>query len=221
MQTPTGTDDQSHMLQIMTTEHFTLQTARSSTIAETNGRCSIYLNSVSGVVVALAFIGQVSQMGEAFFIFGAVLFPSLLFLGFTTFVRVLQSGIEDMIYARGINRIRHFYVQIVPPTNDYFILPTYDDIASSSLRSLGVIPAGWQLFMTAAGMVEVINSIIAGVLAGMAASRLPGWSLVACAVLGVGVFLVSAFAHQRYQAAYWDRVERHLEVRFPSPAEPQ
>ena len=36
-----------------------------------------------------------------------VLFPSLVFWGLVTFERVLESGIEDIIYARSINRIRH------------------------------------------------------------------------------------------------------------------
>lgn len=217
METRLSEEDPSRLMQFLTTEHFMLRAARSSTVAETNGRCSIYLNAVTGVVVALAFIGQVSAMGEAFFVFGFVLFPCLLFLGLTTFVRVLQSGIEDMIYARGVNRIRHFYVELAPQAKDYFILSTHDDIASSSLRDLGLIPPGWQLFMTAAGMVEVINSVIAGVLAGMIISRLVGWSLPICAGLGIGVFLASLLAQQWYQSKYWERVERRLDVRFPSP----
>lgn len=208
--------NQQQILQFLTTEHFTLQTGRSTTTSETNGRSSIFLNAVSGAVVALAFIGQISGMGEAFFVFGFVLFPSVLFLGVATFVRVLQCGIEDMIYARGINRIRHFYLEIAPQMKDYFILPTSDDIASSSLRTLGLIPAGWQLFMTAAGVIEVINSMIVGVFAGMALNRLLGLSAPVCAAAGVAVFLLSLLVHQRYQSRSWDKVERHLTVLFPS-----
>jgi hypothetical protein len=205
------------MLQFMTTEHFTLQTARATTVAETNGRCSLYLTTLSGVVVALSFIGQVSEMGEALFVFGFVLLPSSLFLGWSTFVRVLQSGIEDLIYARGINRIRHYYTEVAPSLAEYFILSPYDDVASASLRHLGLIPPGWQLFMTAAGMVGGINSIVSGVLVGLVASRLGGWPLVACAVAGVTIFLLSVLAHHWYQARYWSRVERYLVTRFPMP----
>jgi hypothetical protein len=98
------------ILQFMTTEHFTLQTARSATIAEANGRCALFMGSVSSAVVALAFIGQASGMNEGFFLFGLVLFPSLLFLGIFTFKRVLHTAVEDIIYARGINRIRASYI---------------------------------------------------------------------------------------------------------------
>ena len=44
----------------LTTEHFTLQTARSATIADNNGRSALYLTTVSSAVVALAFIGQLT-----------------------------------------------------------------------------------------------------------------------------------------------------------------
>jgi hypothetical protein len=215
----TAESSQQPMLQFMTTEHFTLQTARSATIAETNGRASMYLNAVTGVIVALAFVGQISAMGEAFFIFGFVLFPSVLFLGVATFVRVLQLGIEDMIYARGINRIRHFYAEVAPRAQTYFILSTHDDIASSSLRNVGLIPAGWQLFMTAAGMVQVINGVVAGVLVGMVISWAFALSLPIGAAAGIAVFLFSVAAQQRYQARYWERVEEHLDVRFPNAPE--
>ena len=47
-------------LMALTTEHFTLQTARSATIADNNGRSALYLTTVSSAVVALAFIGQLT-----------------------------------------------------------------------------------------------------------------------------------------------------------------
>jgi hypothetical protein len=45
-------------------------------------------------LVALAFVGGLSRTGagQAFYIFGLALFPSLVFLGLATFERVLQSG---------------------------------------------------------------------------------------------------------------------------------
>ena len=57
------------LLQALTTEHFTLQTARSATIMESNGRSALFLSTVSSAVVALAFIGQVADVGQPFFLF--------------------------------------------------------------------------------------------------------------------------------------------------------
>lgn len=155
---------QQRILQFMTAEHFTLQTARSATIAEANGRCALFIGSLSSAVVALAFIGQASGLSEGFFLFGLVLFPSLLFLGVFTFKRVLQTAVEDIVYARGINRIRHYYVGSAPEARRYFVQSIHDDTAGA-LHGMGIVPTDskWELFQTSAGMVAVINSVIGGV----------------------------------------------------------
>ena len=77
--------------------------------------------TVSGALIAIAFAGQASSMGTAFFVFSLVLFPSLFFMGLFTFERVLQAGIEDLIYARGITRIRQLYLEHAPQMQPYFI----------------------------------------------------------------------------------------------------
>ena len=94
------------LLQALTTEHFTLQTARSATIADSNGRSALYLSTVTGAVVALAFIGQVAHVGQVFFLFALALLPALIVLGVLTYLRLVQTAIEDLFYARAINRIR-------------------------------------------------------------------------------------------------------------------
>ena len=205
------------LLQFFTTEHFTLESGRSATISESNGRCMMYFSALSGVTVALAFIGQMSGLGQPFFVFGFVLFPSLLFLGLATFVRVLQLGIEDMIFARGINRIRHFYVELAPEAEKYFILSTHDDIGSASLRHLGLVAPWWQMFMTAAGVVEVINGVVGGVLAGMAVNQMLGLPLSSCMGAGVLAFVAIVAAQHQYGFRHWDRVERRITTLFPAP----
>src|SRR5215471_2403975 len=75
----------------MTTEHFVLQTARSAGISEVNGRAGFYLAAVSSGLIALAFIGQLSRLGTAFYVFGLVLLPTLAFVGVTTFERALRK----------------------------------------------------------------------------------------------------------------------------------
>src|SRR5213592_826227 len=100
----------SQLVTMMTTEHYNLQTGRSMTISEANGRASLFVGAVSSGLVALAFAGQISHLGTAFFVFSLVVLPTLLFMGLITFERVLQSGSADVIYARGISRIRHLYL---------------------------------------------------------------------------------------------------------------
>ena len=75
-----------------TTEHFNLQTARATTVSEANGRASIYLAALSSNLIALAFIGQMSRLGTAFYAFALILLPVLAFVGAVTFVRLVQSS---------------------------------------------------------------------------------------------------------------------------------
>jgi hypothetical protein len=57
----------------VTTEHFTLQGARSSTISESTGRASVFLGAVSGGLIALGLVATAAKTGAAFYIFGLVL----------------------------------------------------------------------------------------------------------------------------------------------------
>jgi hypothetical protein len=50
-------------LSALTTEQFNRQTARMGTIAEANGRSTLYLGTLSSAVIAIAFVGQASRLG--------------------------------------------------------------------------------------------------------------------------------------------------------------
>ena len=96
-----------------TTEHFNLQTARAVTVSEANGRAGIYLAALSSNLIALAFIGQMSRLGVAFYAFALILLPVLTFLGVVTF-RLVQSSIEEIAYAHRIALLRDFYLRLTP-----------------------------------------------------------------------------------------------------------
>jgi hypothetical protein len=87
-------DPQPAAVTFVTTEHFTLQGARAATIAESNGRASVLLGTVSGGLIGLGFLGQASHLGTAFYAFGLILLPTLAFLGLVTIHRVFQSGVK-------------------------------------------------------------------------------------------------------------------------------
>lgn len=194
-------------------EHSALQTGRSGTIFEANGRTTVYLSSVSSALVALAFIGQVSNMGQAFYIFSLVLFPCLFFIGLVTFHRALQATAEDMVYTMGLSRIRHFYIEVVPELKDYIILTKSDNLQSAG-KDDGVKDFWWQMFVTTAGMVAIINSVLAGVFAGMVSGALSG-PLWLCLVCGIFVALISIVLHMRYQLIVWKRVDDIHKPIFP------
>ena len=105
----------------VTTEHFTLQGARSSTIAEATGRATMFLGSVSGGLVALGLIATAAGVRTAFYAFALILLPTLVFVGLTTFSRVLQSGIEDLGYASRIARLRDYHLQYAAELAGYLL----------------------------------------------------------------------------------------------------
>jgi hypothetical protein len=76
----------------VTTEHFTLQGARSSTISESTSRASVFLGAVSGGLIALGLVATAAKTGVAFYAFGLILLPTLAFVGLATFHRVRRQG---------------------------------------------------------------------------------------------------------------------------------
>jgi len=108
-----------------TTEHFNLQVSRAVTVSEANGRASIYLAALSSNLIALAFIGQISRLGVAFYAFALILLAVLAFVGTVTFLRLVQSSIEDIAYAHRIALVRSYYLR------------TRRSLSRSSLFSVG------------------------------------------------------------------------------------
>ena len=208
----------SQLVSIMTTEHYNLQTGRAMTISEANGRASLFVGAVSSGLIALAFVGQLSHLGTAFYVFSLVILPTLLFMGLITFERVLQAGSVDVIYARGINRIRHLYLEYAPQMQPYFILSTHDD-QEGTLGAEAMQTFWWQVFLNTAGMIAVINSVLAGGFVGLLldAFTFPLWISTSVAIV---TFLLSVALLQRYQWKQWMYQTRTMPVLFPSQPRP-
>ena len=181
-----------------TTEHFNLQTARSLTVSEANGRASIYLAALSGNLIALAFVGQMSRLGATFYAFALILLPVLAFVGVVTFLRLVQSSIEDIAYAHRIARLRRFYLEVSPELEPYLL------VAPGTRERFA--PGAWQLTMTAAGMVAVVNSVVVGACAGLmleaAGVHSAAIAVAAGAVVGAAAFALHARHHRRARDAY-------------------
>jgi hypothetical protein len=183
----------------MTTEHFVLQGARGSTIAESTGRANMFLASVSGGLVALGLVATATSVGTAFYAFGLVLLPTLAFVGLVTFERVLQSGIEDQGYARRIALLRGYYFDNAPELAPYLLsVPP-----SERLRVQGLWAGTWQGYRTVAGMVAVITAVLAGSAAGLTAAVVSGHSLAAALIAGAVVAIAALVVLMRYQQSAW------------------
>src|SRR4051812_24641878 len=180
-----------------TTEHFNLQTARATTVAEANGRASIYLAALSSSLIALAFTGQHSRLGATFYAFALILLPALSFVGVVTFQRLVQLSIEDLAYAHRIALLREFYVRVAPELEPYVLIPRGPRAASLGDAD-PLAPSTWQLTRTAADMVAMVNSMVMGACAGLvleAAAMGPfAIPLAFGAIIGAGALTL----HQRH-----------------------
>lgn len=188
-----------------TTEHFNLQSARALTVSEANGRASIYFAALSSNLIALAFIGQISRLGVAFYAFALILLPVLVFVGVVTFVRLVQSSMEEMAYAHRIGLLRSFYLRVAPELEPYLVV-VRGTRSSAPLDGERLAPSAWQLTLTVAGMVAVINSVVVAACAGLvlnAAGVHPIAIPVAIgAVIGAGAFSLHERHHRRVRDAY-------------------
>jgi hypothetical protein len=203
-----------------TTEHFNLQAARSLTVSEANGRASIYLAAVSSNLIALAFIAQVSGLGAAFDAFALILLPVLAFVGAVTFRRLVQSSIEDMAYAHRIGLLRSFYLQLSPELEPYIVAVHGTSPGGSSGVTLA--PSAWQLTLTTAGMVAVVNSVVVAACAGLvlqaAGVRSVAIPVAVGAVVGAGVFSLHERHHRRARDTYRPEAVDRAATFVPPPA---
>lgn len=206
------------MIQTLTTEHFTLQGARSVVISEVNSRATIYLSAVSSTMVALAFVTTLSQSPDLVRAFALVLLPILCFMGFVTKARLEQLSFADFQYQRAINRIRHAYVDVAPDAARYLTLSIHDDV--QGVARTAVYQEGRRMgLLTAGEMIAVINSVIAGLIVAIALRWAMDVSWAAAIVAGVIAGGIIAVVDFRRSEARWKEYVNNFEVRFPSPAQ--
>jgi hypothetical protein len=185
----------------VTTEHFVLQGARASTIAESNGRANMFLAAVSGGLVALGLVATASSLGTAFYGFGLVLLPTLSFVGLVTFGRTLQTSMEDTEYARRIALLRGFYFEHAPEVGPYLL-----SVPPAERLHMQRVPGDrWQGYRTVAGMVAVITAVLAGSTAALAAILIFDHSLAAAVISGAAVAIPVVIAMIRYEDSVWHR----------------
>lgn len=205
-------------LQILTTEHWSLLAARSLVYTEAMSRASIFIAALGASVVALALVAQATDFGTGFYAFSLVLLPVVYFLGYVTLIRLSQVTREDALWVRGMNRIRHAYLELAPELEPYFVTSKYDDEPGILLSSVAMRepPPRTQVFVAVPGVVAVIDSVVAGAIAGIAALALD-LGTAACLALG-GLFFLGSLAYfARWAGRHIYKYSSDLEPLFPSP----
>ena len=208
--------DRQELLTALTTEHFTLQGSRSQTVSESAARASLYVFSVSSTLVALGFIGQISEVGDVFDVFALTVLPTLYLLGLFTFVRLVESSVEDILYGRAINRIRSYYLQRAGDEARWFMLSGHDD-PLGVLTNMGIKPSRRQLFFGIGTMIALINSVVGGSAVAIAAGAIADPPLGVAVAIGGVAAIISFVAMSRADQRMHDLGGMADEPMFPSP----
>jgi hypothetical protein len=188
----------------LTTETFNLQSARLGTITEANGRATLYLSTLSSAVIAIAFVGQANQLGDPFYLFALLVLPPVFLLGVFSFLRLVQTSIEDMVYAVGSFRIRQYFLGLDPAAVPFF--PPTAPMGMTKLERIGMVTTGpLQMLLTAASMVACINAIVGGVAVALALRTLLETSVPVATVVGTLVALGLAALCFGYQVRRFRR----------------
>jgi len=199
-------DEQSQrtaLLSAMTTEHFVLQTANSSTYSEASARSTLYVMALSSSLVAMGFLAGST---EVLIPFAATVLPAIFLLGIFTVLRLVDTGLESMHYLTGIARIRAFYRTLGPDAAQHFAAEhgRWPEAETPATR-LGPMLA---FFGTTASMIAVLNNLVAGAGVALLAHTLspfaPGWICAAAGVLGALVLTLAFYLYQRWRFAVFD-----------------
>jgi len=191
----------------MTTEHSTLQSARAAAIAESTGRVTIFIGSVTGGMIALGLIATATHLTTAFYVLGVILLSVLSVIGLTTFDWVLQSGIEDHRYAARIEQLRACYLEFAPELSRYLASVS----SSRQLAVHGSRDPRVRVFRTAAAMIGLVTAVIAGGAAAMFDEAVFGRSLIhgftTYGLVSVAVLATLAwFQHRAWKPARQERL---------------
>ncbi len=204
----------SAFLQALGAEFSMLQGARGATISESSSRSSLYMTTLSGAVVALALVAQASRFGVSFFTFALAIMPVVFFLGVTTYYRLLQTGVEDVIYARAVSKIRDFFSAIEPSQAAFFQASAVDQVG---LRNLGLWRLRWQQFLSAAATVAIVNSVVGGVFLALTFAYFAAPPALVSIGAGAAGALVLAIAFLLHQWRTWMTVAAALPMADPAP----
>jgi hypothetical protein len=200
---------QSALMSALTTEHFVLQTAASSTISEASARSSLYVFSLSSSLVAMGFM---VQSREVFIPFVASVLPAVFLLGVFTVMRLVDTALENMQYLTGIARIRSYYRSLGPEAAAYFAAdkgrwPEAKTRSVPSLR-LGTL---FAFFGTTASMIAFINNFLAGAGITLLATTLLGedhkWLAFSIGAASAVLLTLVFLAYQRWRFSMIDGAE--------------
>ena len=115
------------------------------------------------------------------------------FMPFDTFVRLVETSVENVVFLRRIEAIRRYYAALDPAAAAFFASPDSNG-ATAALASTGMRAGMAEMLFTGASMIAAVTSILAGVGAALLLET-ASVPLLAAVITGVGVTIVTFSLH--------------------------
>jgi hypothetical protein len=217
---PAALDDP-RALTILTTEHWSLLSARALVYNEAFARAGMFLTFLSATLVALGLVSTATGFSRDFLVVAAVVLAVDLFVGLATMGRVASATAEDIRYLQGMNRLRHAYHEAVPGLERYFISGHHDDLRGvfavySTTEEIASRSGVLHGFTTVPGMVGVICAVVASVLVALVALLATGSGALA-GVAGVVALFIGVAASVATMTRKIAGLVATMAPRFPTP----
>ncbi|MCU1443865.1 MAG: hypothetical protein JWQ59_2015 [Cryobacterium sp.] len=194
--------------QLLATEHWGLLASRSTAQSEVLTRISMFLTLVSAALVSLALVGQATRFSDAFIVFAVAVLGIVVLVGVLTHVRVVNVGLEDLMYVLAMNRLRAAYVEMDPGVSRYLMSSPHDDRAGSKRTydfferrsDMSHLAGSSMMFIAAvdAALIGLFVAAIAGIL-----SAPTFVAVIVGAICGVGYFVLSSVLGARGYYGLW------------------
>jgi hypothetical protein len=217
---PAAPADRATRLQILSIENTTLLALRSQVWSDAASRAAVYLAILSGAVVAIALAAQATAFGHGFVVFALLLLPIVLFSGLVTLGRITELNNEDLRIVQSLNRLRHGLLELDPGVEPYLAMSPYDDWTGISLtfgaaEEIGSREEIAHGLRTLPALFSVINSSVAGVLAGFVALESGSVGPIGA---GVVVFVALFVLQLRFGLRSINAFRLRAVTHFPTPS---
>ena len=184
------------------TEQFVLQSVRGNTVSESSSRAALYLTTLSGALVAYGFLADTRAAPT----YLAVVLPVVFLLGASTWERLVQTALEDIIAVGAIQRIRGYYAALLPGAEHYFPRPG-ERAAVNELLDIGTRSSWRGVVFTTSSAISTVNSIVGGAGVALGLHSAGGLDLATAIVIGVLAGLVLLVGHGSYQIHQFKKVK--------------
>jgi hypothetical protein len=189
----------------LTTEHYVLQSAAGTAISEAGNRATAFVLTVSSSMVAIGFTVHEERV---FWPFISAVLPLLFGLGLMTTIRLVETGLQGLMYQQAIARIRRYYRNLDTDHAMYFGKYSRHEDPADITEALAMLatkkgPEVFSIATTAA----LITAAIAGIGTALLVVRIAGGDALPIAYpIGAVVFAVLMTVFFRYERARYREV---------------